>query len=93
MDIKIGYFIVDPQRRVGLCYAAYGPHIDLMYGSSGPFKTFRTNQLRYATEEEVERAGLTGVGGDIWTTHEDWLAKQNRLEGHEIEAVKRKLYE
>ncbi len=92
MDIKIGYFIVDPQGRIGLCYAAYGHHVDLTYGSGGPFKTFLTTQLRYATEEEVERAGLTGVGGDVWTSYADWLAKQNRLDDAEIEGIKRKLY-
>ena len=73
MKIKTdGYFVITSQGRVGLAVDEK-PHPNLkrhtivivQYGAGGPFTDELMTSLRYATKDEVIRAGHWGVGGSI----------------------------
>lgn len=63
IDIKQGQMVVDPRGAIGLV-----SDIDergrtkVQYGASGPFVHWAKSSLRWATREEIAKAGLSGVG-------------------------------
>ena len=61
-----GWFVVCPDGRVGLAVDRDDANkVVVQFGSGGPFESYGDKVLRYASESDVLRAGLYGVGGTI----------------------------
>lgn len=59
-----GDFVIDPIGRIGMINVVHnGVHkAGIQYGTDGPFGTYPLRTLRWATAEEIARAGYDGVG-------------------------------
>lgn len=59
---EVGTMVVDSRGRVGMTCNIYTRTVRIQYGQSGPHATLLKRGLRVATVEEIEDAGLKGVG-------------------------------
>lgn len=64
--MKPGEFVVTSEGRVGMIVDTESrQRYVVKFGEGGPFARYSWVDLRYASKDDLARADLVGVGGDI----------------------------
>lgn len=62
--VRVGDMVLTSDGRLGLVRELLQKRslADVQFGATGPFRIYKLSEVRHATEEEIQRAGLGGVG-------------------------------
>lgn len=59
---EVGEWLADPSGAIGMVTSVGRSRVNLQYVQNGPTKNWARYMLRTVTQEDIDAAGLSGIG-------------------------------